>query len=101
MSQRIAPGKWNAGLRMQSKKAAVFFGALLVGGGFWLAGKVVDGGGEIGMLTVVLVAVPLALGAATAVPDVTTPIIYRGLELLYRVFGKDLPDWKLPDEEQE
>lgn len=88
MSKKIAPGRWDPILRMAAKSWTKVVGVALIAVGMavgLMLTKIVllDTDREIGMWSVVLVAVPsmvpFALGAMAVFPNVVTPIVYRFL----------------------
>ena len=84
MSQKIAPGKWDADKRSKAKWLAPFFGfALMVVGAalfYVLIVNAYQAGRDPSWVFGLVAMVPMVLGLAAVFPNVVVPLIYRALD---------------------
>ena len=92
MSKRIAPGKWKPIKRQIAKTSSFVVGVAMIVFGLMMGKTLVEGavasGTQPTMWGVILVLVPLGIGAAAVFPSFIVPVAYR----LIDKFMKDAPE---------
>lgn len=86
MSQKIAPGKWDAAKRKLAKNWSVLVGVVMLAVGAWLGNVLIvnslQAGNQVNVWGAAIPLVFLVGGVIATFPDVVTPIVYRVIDRL-------------------